>query len=670
MEKIKKSKTVLLALLLSVSMVFSSITVPQAKTKPRTGQDANGNTWEYDRKTKTLTFSGTKDLEAFIMDGHIPEPEWWCWYDEARHLVIDPGITGLPEGEFSDFYKLKTIDLPDTVTYIGNDVFDGCRQLEAVKMSENISFIGNGAFNGCTSLKNIQLPEKVTHIGRAAFCGCENIKEIDVPDKVTQIADTAFANCKNLESVRLPENLKVISESLFFGCKKLSEVWLPDSVEKIKEDVFQNSGIVRVEIPEKVTGFYEGDGLFKSYYGVFEDCRMLKEVVIRSRKLKTCYQKTFKGLDKNTVIKVPKGCLKKYKKMFQKAGLDKKIRMETWDGKEKPLSGTEKYGTSWTYSRETRTLEISGTADFGKYLSGMEPGWNIYYNEAEHIIVRDGITGRLPDGCFRLFYRLRTAELSDTVESIGDDAFYGCKNLKTVRLPGNTASIGSRAFMDCYRLREVQIPDTVTSVKKRAFYGCEALQEIHLPDSVETIGSYAFSGCSRLAAASLPEALEVLEEGVFYYCESLREVKLPVTLKKIKKNVFSKSGITHIEIPKNVTGFYEDKKSRIWDGVFSYCSNLKEITIKSKKLDHIYEGSWMGVKKQTVIKVPKSCLKKYKKAFRKAGLDEKVKVKAISGKKKFSPVTFSGEKYRTTLKEVVDNASNSKVQGVIDGWKK
>ena len=70
------------------------------------------------------------------------------------------------------------------------------------------------------------------------------------------------------------------------------------------------------------------------------------------------------------------------------------------------------------------------------------------------------------------------------------------------------------------------------------------------------------------------------------------------------------------------------------------------ITIKSKKLDHIYEGSWMGVKKQTVIKVPKSCLKKYKKAFRKAWLDKEVKIKAISGKKKFSQITFSEEKYK------------------------
>ncbi len=61
-------------------------------------------------------------------------------------------------------------------------------------------------------------------------------------------------------------------------------------------------------------------------------------------------------------------------------------------------------------------------------------------------------------------------------------------------------------------------------------------------------------------------------------------------------------------------------------------------TIKSKNLNHIYKDAFSGLNKNTVIKVPKSCLKKYKKMFRKAGLDKKVKVKAISGKKKFGPI--------------------------------
>ena len=335
MEKIKREKNILLMILLSACLVFTGVTVPQAKAKPKTGQDVNGNTWKYERKTRTLIFSGIRDLEYFEQDGHSPEPEWWCWSEEAEHLVVESGITGLPGEEFSFFRKLKTVELPDTVTSIGNSVFASCWELETVRMPERLTSIGADAFFNCQMWKNARIPETVTLIDRGAFSSCYSIREIEIPDTVTHIGNAAFAECINLESVRLPKNLKVIEDSIFYGCEKLSEIRLPGSLKKVKEGVFHESGVVRVEIPENVTGFYEGDGLFKSYYGVFEDCKKLKEVVIRSRKLKSCYNKTFQGLDKNTVIKVPKDCLKKYKKMFRKAGLDKKIKVKAISGKKK-----------------------------------------------------------------------------------------------------------------------------------------------------------------------------------------------------------------------------------------------------------------------------------------------------------------------------------------------
>ena len=230
------------------------------------------------------------------------------------------------------------------------------------------------------------------------------------------------------------------------------------------------------------------------------------------------------------------------------------------------------------------------------------------------------------------------------MSSVGDYAFYGCKELETITIPKNTAYIGKMAFADCYRLKEAVLPEGITSIGKRAFSGCEELGGIKLPDSVEKIGPYAFSECRSLASVRLPGKLKTVEEGVFFQCRDLAEVNLPDSLKKIKKNAFSESGITRIVVPKNVTGFYEDKKGDCLEGVFECYPGLKEITIKSKKLEHVYEGAFQGMDKNTVIKVPKSCLKKYKKLFQKAGLDKKVKVKAISGKKKFK--TQSGMNYQ------------------------
>ena len=74
-----------------------------AKSKPTKGVDTNGNTWTYNKKTKTLTFKGSKDLEENLMDGHSTEPDWFCWGKEAEHVVIKDGITGLPGENFFFF---------------------------------------------------------------------------------------------------------------------------------------------------------------------------------------------------------------------------------------------------------------------------------------------------------------------------------------------------------------------------------------------------------------------------------------------------------------------------------------------------------------------------------------------------------------------------------------
>ena len=64
---------------------------------------------------------------------------------------------------------------------------------------------------------------------------------------------------------------------------------------------------------------------------------------------------------------------------------------------------------------------------------------------------------------------------------------------------------------------------------------------------------------------------------------------------------------------------------------FSGCTKLKTLTIKSAKLTGktVADNAFKGMRKKTVIKVPKSKLKEYKKLFRAKGLSKKVKIKEI-----------------------------------------
>ena len=67
---------------------------------------------------------------------------------------------------------------------------------------------------------------------------------------------------------------------------------------------------------------------------------------------------------------------------------------------------------------------------------------------------------------------------------------------------------------------------------------------------------------------------------------------------------------------------------------FSGCTKLKTLTIKSAKLtaQTVADNAFQGMSKKTVIKVPKSKLKEYKKLFRAKGLSKKVKIKEIKKK--------------------------------------
>ena len=295
-----------------------------AKSKPTQGIDANGNTWTYNKKTKTLTFKGTKDLEENLMDGHSAEPDWFCWR-EAEHVVIKEGITGLPGGAFSLFTNLKTVVLPDSVTYIGNMVFDSCLELVEIQMSKNIVKIGDSAFYSCEKLKEIRIPEKVTEIEKFAFGACSNLTQISIPNSVQKIGRSSFSECTKLKEVKLPENLKAVNESLFYGCENLENIKIPESVTTIYAGAFQGSGIKQIVIPKNVKYIKKGE--WWSEEGIFADCKNLKTIEIKSKKIESCFKGAFDGVNTNVVIKVPKSKLKEYKSMFHKSGLSKKVKI-------------------------------------------------------------------------------------------------------------------------------------------------------------------------------------------------------------------------------------------------------------------------------------------------------------------------------------------------------
>ena len=82
--------------------------------------------------------------------------------------------------------------IPDGVTKIWFNVFDGCEGLKSVVIPDSVTYIGSDAFQNCTSLTSVKIGDGVTEIGINAFRNCTSLTSVVIPDGVTEIGWTAF----------------------------------------------------------------------------------------------------------------------------------------------------------------------------------------------------------------------------------------------------------------------------------------------------------------------------------------------------------------------------------------------------------------------------------------------------------------------------------------------
>ena len=114
--------------------------------------------------------------------------------------------------------------------------------------------------------------------------------------------------------------------------------------------------------------------------------------------------------------------------------------------------------------------------------------------------------------------------IPDSVTTIGNGAFYGCKNLIEVIIPDSVTAIGKMAFEHCASLKTVHIPCRVTAIGESAFENCTALASVVIGDGVTDIDSRAFAECANLIEVSLGAAVTRIVESAFTKCANLSAV--------------------------------------------------------------------------------------------------------------------------------------------------
>ena len=128
---------------------------------------------------------------------------------------------------------VKNVIIPDGVTSIANNAFNGCESLTSIVIPKSVTSIGQNAFRQCSSLTSVNISYGVESIGLSAFHSCSLLKSIIIPGSVNSIGSQAFYNCSLLTSVGISYGVTSIGSSAFYDCTSLTNIVIPMSVTSI-----------------------------------------------------------------------------------------------------------------------------------------------------------------------------------------------------------------------------------------------------------------------------------------------------------------------------------------------------------------------------------------------------------------------------------------------------
>ena len=94
--------------------------------------------------------------------------------------------------------------------------------------------------------------------------------------------------------------------------------------------------------------------------------------------------------------------------------------------------------------------------------------------------------------------------IPDSVEDIGDRAFYGCANLKKIVVPDGITDIDWYAFSNCTSLNTIVLPTSLVSIGSEVFRGCSSLTDVLYKGAEDAWNKMIIkSGNSSLTSAKL-----------------------------------------------------------------------------------------------------------------------------------------------------------------------
>ena len=437
---------------------LTSISVPSGLKN--VGTDAFEGTAWYENQPEGLVYIGNV---LYKYKGDMPE---------NYHITIKEGTIGIANSAFYGRCTLSSIDIPESVKYIGiNDFTFSDGRSPFYNFLEGLTY--SNVFRECTSLTTIDLPNGVTYIGKCAFGNCSGLTSVTIPNSITSISDYVFSECSGLKSITIPNCVTSIGNGSFYGtawynnqpdglvyagmvaykykgemsantsiilkdgtvgianyafsgCSGLTSVTIPNSVTTIGDYAFYRcSSMTSVIIPNSVTSIgYEAF----TYSGLtsvtipnsvtsigdfaFSGCKSLISVTVDILEpLAITYSTFVFGNQANATLYVPKGSKSVYE--VAKGWKDFKEIKEFAKDEEVTCVLEDDNTATVTAANDPTEKDVVIPA-------------SVMIGEESHPVTVIG------ENAFKDNTELALVCIPETIEEIGNNAFAGCSNLKAI----------------------------------------------------------------------------------------------------------------------------------------------------------------------------------------------------------------------------------------------
>lgn len=475
-------------------------------------------------------------------------------------------------GDSFKYFSMKEVNIGNSVTQIAKNAFYGCSNLQSVTIPNSVKKISNYAFYNCKNLQSVILSDSLTSIGYYAFYNCSKIKSLEIFISVAKIDSKAFANCSNITfyceansnpsgwsagwnngcpviwggnadaypadnftfeiidnesltakitgytgtnpNVIIPQKAKIngkdytvttIGKRVFDSNSTLRSVFIPHTISNVESLAFGKNhyeAIIFCEaagddntVPDGWASNWYGTSVPAIAYNAHIDNGFVYQITDKSARK----AQIIRYMGENDTVVVPEkinggtytvNSIDSY--AFYECNALKAIDI--------PSSITE-IGNYAFYGSKIESLTLNSNAI----------GTNFQNSSSLKTVHLGSNVTSLPDWAFS-HSGLEEITFSESVKTVGSNAFAGCSNLKKAEF-ANIESLCAIDF-DIYESNPMEITHSLC-------INGEEVIDVYIPNTVSRIGSRAFSGCSNLASVAIPKSVTSIGEKAFQNCSNM-----------------------------------------------------------------------------------------------------------------------------------------------------